>query len=68
MMKLNIAKVKIVKQEIFNSSSYTLFGKVEVQESHENKEELSGLLAGTELIPLLTSIIGDKRLKRVGSI
>lgn len=65
-MKLNIAEVKIATQEIFNSSSYTLFGKVDVQETNENKEEFSGLLAGAELILLLTLIIGDKSLKRIG--
>lgn len=57
-MKLDMPKVKIITQEMFNNCSYSLFGKVDVQELHKNKEELSSLLTEVELIPLLTSITG----------
>lgn len=40
-MKLDMAKVKIITQEMFNNCSYSLFGKVDTQELHKNKEELS---------------------------
>lgn len=64
-MKLDMAKVKIITQEIFNNCSCSLFGKVDVQELHKSREELSSMLSEAELIPLLMSITGVC-LKRVG--
>lgn len=69
-MKLEIAKMKIVSQEMFSNYSYPLFGKADVQELHKNKEELSSLLIEKELIPLLMSITGvwRKELAKIAGL
>lgn len=57
-MKLDMGKVKIITHEMFNNRFNSVFGNVDVQELHKNKEERSRLLTEVELIPLLMSIPG----------